>query len=230
MREILDLPHITSANPKKIGEFSEQLTYCVQALQTMKKLNQVDGNVSMTLNKLPAIRGDLVRTDPTWESWDFAKLAEALRQWTRRNPASATSERDAENRKRDRPSKLFQARDHKPRACVYCGDVGHKATECHNVADKAERKQTLAKKKLCFNCALGTHRASECPSKTSCHQSHKRHHTSICDQASEGNNGRNAVLTASGSGEGMFPVLTVKVKSLTNGRGSWVRVVGRGCG
>ena len=37
VREILDLPHITSANPKKIGEFSEQLTYCVQALQTMKK-------------------------------------------------------------------------------------------------------------------------------------------------------------------------------------------------
>ena len=114
----------------------------------------------MTLDKLPAIRGDLVRTDPTWESWDFGKLAEALRQWTRRNPAtaSATSERDAENRKRDRPSKLFQAQNHKPRGCVYCGDVGHKATQCHNVADKAERKQTLAKKKLCFNCALETYR------------------------------------------------------------------------
>ena len=68
VREIIDLPHITSANPKKISELSEKLTYCVQALQTMKKLNQLDGNVSLTLDKLPAIRGDLVRTDPTWES------------------------------------------------------------------------------------------------------------------------------------------------------------------
>lgn len=61
----------------------------------MKKLNQVDGNVSMTLDKLPALRGDLLCTDPTWESWDFAQLTDALRQGTRRNPVNATTERDA---------------------------------------------------------------------------------------------------------------------------------------
>ena len=38
------------------------------------------------LEKLPIIRGDLVRNDPDWETWGFVKLAEALRQWTRRNP------------------------------------------------------------------------------------------------------------------------------------------------
>ena len=180
----MDLPHITNANPKKISEFSEKLTYCVQALQTMKKLNQVDGNVSMTLDKLPAIRGDLVRTDPTWESWDFAQLTEALRQWTRRNPANTSPERDAETpiRKRERPNKLFQARTYKPRGCVYCGDVGHKATECQKIADTADRKHILVKKKLCFNCATGSHWVSECTSKASCQQCHKRHHTSICDQ------------------------------------------------
>ena len=48
VKEIVDLPHISSANPKKIAEFSEKLNYCVQALQTMKKLKEVDGNVSMT--------------------------------------------------------------------------------------------------------------------------------------------------------------------------------------
>ena len=42
--------------------------------------------VSLTLEKLPAIRGDLVRNDPEWESWDFLKFTEALRLWTRRNP------------------------------------------------------------------------------------------------------------------------------------------------
>ena len=64
MREILELPYITNANPRKIAEFSEKLSYCVQALDTMKKLQQVQGDVTMTLGKLAAIRGDLVRTDP----------------------------------------------------------------------------------------------------------------------------------------------------------------------
>ena len=63
-REILNIPSVPNANPKKISEFSEKLTYCVQALQTLKKLEQVNGAVSMTLDKLPAIRGDVVRTDP----------------------------------------------------------------------------------------------------------------------------------------------------------------------
>ncbi|KAJ7319486.1 hypothetical protein OS493_036129 [Desmophyllum pertusum] len=55
---------------KRISEFGEKLTYCMQALQTLKKLEQVNGMVSMTLDKLPAIRGDLARTDPNWESWN----------------------------------------------------------------------------------------------------------------------------------------------------------------
>ena len=78
-KEILDLPTVPNASPKKISEFSEKLTYYVQALQTMKKLEQVNGTVSMTLDKLPAIRGDLVRTDSGWEKWDFAQLSEAIR-------------------------------------------------------------------------------------------------------------------------------------------------------
>ena len=37
-KEILEIPSLPNANPKKIIEFSEKLTYCVQALQTLKKL------------------------------------------------------------------------------------------------------------------------------------------------------------------------------------------------
>jgi hypothetical protein len=95
VREILELPYITRANPRKVAEFSEKLTYCVQTLDSMKKLEQVRGNVAMTLAKLVAIRGDLVRTDPDWEFWDFTKLSEAVRQWVKRNPAvSNEKERD----------------------------------------------------------------------------------------------------------------------------------------
>ena len=70
-KEILELPYISSANPRKIKEFSEKLTYCAQSLQSLKKLDEVKGLTAMTLDKLPAIRGDLVRSDVDWESWDL---------------------------------------------------------------------------------------------------------------------------------------------------------------
>ena len=65
IKEILDLPSTSSANLRKIGEFSEKLMYCVQALQTLNKLEQVNGAVSIMLDKLPAIPGDLSRPIPT---------------------------------------------------------------------------------------------------------------------------------------------------------------------
>ena len=68
VKEIVELPYITSANPRKIAEFYEKLSHSVQALETMGKLNLISGNVSMTLDKLSGIRGDLVRTDTEWET------------------------------------------------------------------------------------------------------------------------------------------------------------------
>ena len=89
----------------------------------------------MMLDKLPAIRGDLARTDPDWEKWDFAQLSEAIRLLIRRNPVD-TSQREREQEQQQvkrnirppiRPSRIFHARrdaDSKPRCwpCVYCGE------------------------------------------------------------------------------------------------------------
>ena len=77
-KEILELPLVTGANPNRINEFSVKLTCCVQALQTLGKLEQVDGAVSMTLEKLPWIRGDLVRTDPEWTTGIFRSSQEHM--------------------------------------------------------------------------------------------------------------------------------------------------------
>ena len=111
-KEILELPTLTGTNPKAISDFSEKLTYCVQALQTLNKLEQANGATLMTLDKLPGIRGDLVRTDPEWEKWDFAKLSEAIRLWTRRNLVDTKSnERDSgerRNQKWHRSRKLYK--------------------------------------------------------------------------------------------------------------------------
>lgn len=47
----------------------------------------------MMLDKLPAINGDLIRADPEWENWDFAKLSEAVQLWTRRNAVDTNPRR-----------------------------------------------------------------------------------------------------------------------------------------
>ncbi len=78
LKLIMNLPVINEIDLARIYKFNDQLTHTVQALQTLKKLETVNGYVSMTLDKLQAIRGDLVRTDPKWEDWDFAQLSEAL--------------------------------------------------------------------------------------------------------------------------------------------------------
>ena len=52
VKEILDLPDISGADPHKIEEFCKKLTHSVQALETMGKLNNVKCNVSMTLDTL----------------------------------------------------------------------------------------------------------------------------------------------------------------------------------
>ena len=186
------------------------MSYCVQALDTMKKLQQVQGNVAMTLGKLAAIRGDLVRTDPDWESWDFAKLSEAVPQWVKRNPAVSNE------KERDERKNIFRAREDEARVrgCVYCEDTGHKATQCVKVTDACERKKILARKGLCFNCATRRHRASECSGKTSCQLCNKRHHSSICEQPRQSAGNEEKLMTDGGTGEGIFPVVVVRVNGV----------------
>ena len=222
-REILDIRSVPNTNPKKISEFSEKLTYCVQALQTLKKLEQVNGAVSMTLDKLPAIRGDLVRTDPDWESWDFASLSEAIRLWVRRNPAETTrTEREQEQsaKRFTRPTKMYHARRELPgpRGCVYCGE-DHRPVECTKIKGLSDRRQILLNKRLCFNCVSGNHRAFYCPSKSACQRCHKRHHTSICDTpnpTSQVNQppAHGVALTTNQTGEGLFPVVIIEVNGI----------------
>ena len=205
VKDIMDLPYIHGTNPKKIRDFSERLNHCVQALQTMNRLSQVDGNVAMTLDKLPGIRGDLVRTDPEWENWTFAQLSEAVRQWSQRNPVDQSHT----DRDKYRQIKSFHAKSHE---CVYCGDVTHKAGNCTKITSVTERKQILAKKRLCFNCAIGTHRAAECSSKGSCQKCGKRHHTSICDASKVER--KEQVMTTSQSSESVLPVIVIKVNGV----------------
>ena len=213
-REILGLPTINNTHTKKIHEFNEKLTYCVQALETLKRLEGVNGAVPMTLDKLPSIRGDLVRTDPEWEKWDFAKLVEALNQWCRRNPIEKPAVPDEEYiKKREKLYHVNRPRLN-PRGCTYCDDNEHKANECTKVTSTTARKQILSKKRLCFNCAAGNHKASDCPSKASCRKCDKRHHTSICDKSDGENPKKDVAMTTCQKSEAIFPIVVVEVNGI----------------
>ena len=80
VKEILELPYNPTGTPKRIYEFHDKLFHSVHSLETLNSLHEVNGMISSTLDKLLIIRGDLVRNDPEWETWDFVKFTEALRQ------------------------------------------------------------------------------------------------------------------------------------------------------
>ena len=149
----------------------------------------------------------------------------------KRNPATSYDPRAEESNRNSKKLLFAKGRvDFKPRGCVYCGDLGHKDTQCDKIVETTEQKRILAKKGLCFNCARKMHRASECASKSSCSHCNKRHHTSICEQANDKRNETPAndeqhtdhqrpngkkLLTDGGSGDGIFPVVAVKVNGIT---------------
>ena len=168
VEEIVALPTINGTQPNIVHPFFEKLRYCVQSLETLKKLDNVNGYVRMTLNKLPAIRGDLVRTDSQWKEWDFGKLVEALKGWVERNPVDTSKTPDDGNRKRDRSGKVFQTQQtrgqQRSRIFVYCGSNDHKSSNCSVTKTPSEWKHVLVKKRLCFNCTGSSHRAIECKS------------------------------------------------------------------
>lgn len=106
----------------------------------MGKLKDVNGYVRISIDKLPGIRGDLVRTDENWQGWDFPKFVYALQGWTERNPVTI---RSSDKTWYDSNAFNTQLDDARPRdrGCVYCDSTDHKLHECTKVSDPNERKK-----------------------------------------------------------------------------------------
>ena len=58
----------------KVREFYEPLSRNYDALLTLGEAEMLKGFVMTTVNKLPQVKPDLVRTDDNWENWDMAAL------------------------------------------------------------------------------------------------------------------------------------------------------------
>ena len=169
----MKLPTINNSNPQKIMEFYRKLQMHVQALETLKRLGEINGYVRMTLDRLPAIRSDLVRLDTNWRKWTFTELVVSLREWTERNPINHQQEITETKPKRD---KFFSTMG-KDRKCVFCDDKAHATWNCTFISGINEWRQVVRDKKLCYNCIGASHRASQCRSKKGCFYCGARHNT-----------------------------------------------------
>ena len=147
----------------------------VQTLEAMKNLEDIKGNVRLTLDKLPGTRVDLARLDNNWQELDFLQLVDSLRIWTEQNPKTAGNLEKGN---------LFQVRDKDQNlayVCVCCEKPRHKSRECESLSVTPERRLILSKKKLCFSCTGPKHHASDCRSNKTC--SNCKHHTSIYEKS-----------------------------------------------
>ena len=133
----------------------------------------------MSIDKLPGIRGDLVRTDENWQEWDFAKFVYALRGWTERNTVTI---RSSDKPWRDSNAFNTQLGEARPRGGFYCDSTDHKPNECTEVSNTSERRKIFLRKRLHFNCARDDHRATEWKSRKTCLFCKRRHDISICDR------------------------------------------------
>ncbi|XP_028405771.1 uncharacterized protein LOC114528347 [Dendronephthya gigantea] len=216
MQSIISLPTISGSDARKINSFFKTLVANTQALETMGKLNEVKGFARSTLDKLPGIRADLVRSDDNWQDWGFGEMVEALRKCCVRNPISEEdhkSDHKGTSHYQQKSGKLLHAKQElwKPRPCVFCESTLHKSVDCDQVVDITSRKKILLEKKLCFNCTGVKHRASECQNKTTCFRCNAKHHTSICDDQGSATK---QMMLATGKGTVIYPVVVAVVNGI----------------
>ena len=188
MDEIISLPVVRGTSYVKVREFYEKLSNNYDALQTLGEGECLKSFMTSTINKLPQVKPDLVRTDDDWEDWDMTNLLHALQKWLRRN---RVEEPPREESKKTREKHFYSGRGEATAAprekgphCTYC-EGSHWGDSCPTYATVESRKRFLAEKKLCFNCARAGHRANQCRSR-GCFKCKEKHHTSLCNKAQSG--------------------------------------------
>lgn len=76
---ITSLSIIESSHPSPIHDIYEKLSVSVHALDTMKKVWEINGYLRIITGNLPGIRADIVRLGDDWQQWWFEQSFEVLK-------------------------------------------------------------------------------------------------------------------------------------------------------
>ena len=147
VNNIFQLPTVTTADPNKVNSFYKTLLLNVQSLETLGKIERVNGMTRSVLDKLTGIKADLVRGQENWQDWDLPRLPQALKKWRDVNPATEGNDVESMTTPSKRPenkSRFFHAESMDKRRCVYCDDASHISRDCTRVSTIDERKRILA--------------------------------------------------------------------------------------
>ena len=152
MEKVISLPVINNSNPGRIHSFYEKLVTSVKSFESMSKLQNINGFVRRTLDKLYGIRSKLVRSDDDWAEWTYLDLVEAekqnktltnrLRIIVRERSLINTVGKTNLNITLSETGSFIQGLPGSTiiKGCVYCeGD--HRSAECQNISSTNERKK-----------------------------------------------------------------------------------------
>lgn len=67
----MQLPVVFGKNIVNFGDFYEKVVTHVQALETIRKLQEISILVCLLTNKLAEINVELVINDDNWQEWNF---------------------------------------------------------------------------------------------------------------------------------------------------------------
>ncbi|XP_068725012.1 uncharacterized protein [Montipora capricornis] len=169
VEEIVNLPIVNGSNYLKVQEFYETVSRNHDALLTMGEADILRGFVMSTLNKLPQVRPDIVRTDDNWENWNMETLIKNLQAWLRRNKPG-----DPPRTLREPPIKRErhwfaakgsdQPRERATPSCLYCKE-DQWADNCATIPTVEARRKLFHDNQLCCNCGKPGHPARKCRSR-----------------------------------------------------------------
>jgi hypothetical protein len=93
------------------------------------------------IEKLPAIKAELVTNQVEWQDWGFADLLKAQENWKAIHSVESSTEHNPRT-PYNRNHSFFSKDSSTPKGCVYCDDKQLKSYECKKVVTSTERKRS----------------------------------------------------------------------------------------